>query len=415
MRPQFHFTATTGWINDPHGITFHEGQYHLFYQYLPDTLVWGSRCQWAHATSPDLISFAKRPIALEPGDGDHGIWTGSLIVDEGAATIFYTAVSESNLDAGRVRSAHPVDGQWDTWEKGPVVVDTPSDPSVVAFRDPFVTRDGDVWRMFVGGSSDQGEALALTYVSDDAVEWTDDGVALSRANTLAGLVATGSMWECPQFFELDGHHLMVTSVMDSGVLHHSIYAVGELRDGRFTPRRWGQLSYGESYYAPSFFRDKTGQPSLMFWMREVSDLDEGWIGAHSVPYTLSLHDDVLRATPSNALATYRGGISPSGVVQGLAADVVWNPGNSLWIRSGGEDVAQIIVEHQFLVLASAGKRWEMPYNPAPIRIIVDGPVVEVVSPEGVLGCPISPQGDTLEFSSDGGDATVWPLELPSKP
>jgi beta-fructofuranosidase len=269
MRPQFHFTASSGWINDPHGITFHEGQYHLFYQYLPDSLVWGSRCRWGHATSPDLISFVPRPIALEPGDGDHGIWTGSLILSDGVPTIFYTAVSESNLDAGRVRSAHPMDAHWDIWQKGPVVVDTPSDPSVVAFRDPFVMRDGDGWRMFVGGSGHQGEALALTYVSDDSVHWTDDGVALSRLNTPTDPVATGSMWECPQFFELDGHHLMVTSVMDRGVLQNSIYAVGELREGRFAPRTWGQLSYGESYYAPSFFRDKNGQPSVMFWMREV--------------------------------------------------------------------------------------------------------------------------------------------------
>lgn len=413
MRPQFHFTARSGWINDPHGITFHEGQYHHFYQYLPNRLVWGSECRWGHATTGDLITFEDRPVALEPGDGDHGVWTGSLIVNEGEPTIFYTAVSESHLDAGRVRTAQPRDSSWDAWLKGPVVVDTPVDSGIVAFRDPFVMRDGEGWRMFVGGSARSGEALALTYVSDDTVTWRDDGVALSRANTPDSLVQTGSMWECPQFFELDGHHVMVTSVMDQGVLHHSIYAVGELLEGRFTPRRWGQISYGDSYYAPSFFRDDQGRPSLIFWMREVSDLEEGWIGAHSLPYTLSLQGDVLVATPSEALVRYRGDVSPSGLVEGLAADVVWNPGDTLTIVSGGKKLVSLLIEPAALTLLQGSRSWSMPFSDSEVRIIVDGPVLEVVSPSGVISCAISPEGPDLEFLIDGGDITVWTLGPPA--
>ena len=413
MRPQFHFTATSGWINDPHGITFHEGQYHHFYQYLPDRLVWGSECRWGHATTTDLITFEDHPIALEPGDGDHGVWTGSLVIDEGKPTIFYTAVSESHLDAGRVRAAHPRDSSWDSWLKGPVVVDTPTDSSIVAFRDPFVTRDGERWRMFVGGSARSGEALALTYVSDDLVTWREDGVALSRANTPDSPVHTGSMWECPQFFELDGRHVMVTSVMDHGVLHHSIYAVGELIEGRFTPHRWGQISYGDSYYAPSFFRDDQGRPSLIFWMREVSDLEEGWIGAHSVPYTLSLDQDVLVATPSEALVRYRGGVSPNGLVEGLAADVVWTPGNTLTIGSGGKELVSLVVDESTLTLQQGSRVWSMPYVASELRIIVDGPVLEVVSPSGLISCAVTPEGADLEFLVDGGAITVWTLERPA--
>lgn len=413
MRPQFHFTAPSGWINDPHGITFHEGQYHHFYQYLPHRLVWGSECRWGHATTRDLITFEDRPVVLEPGDGDHGVWTGSLIVNEGEPTIFYTAVSESHLDAGRVRTAHPRDSSWDAWIKGPVVVDTPVDSSIVAFRDPFVMRDGEGWRMFVGGSAHSGEALALTYVSDDTVTWRDDGVALSLATTPDSPVHTGSMWECPQFFEIDGHHVMVTSVMDQGVLHHSIYAVGELLEGRFTPRRWGQISYGDSYYAPSFFRDDQGRPSLIFWMREVSDLGEGWIGAHSLPYTLSLHGDALVASPSEALIHYRGDFSPGGLVEGPAADVVWNPGHTLTIVSGGKKLVSLLVEPAALTLLQGSRSWSMPFSDSEVRIIVDGPVLEVVSHSGVISCAIAPESADLEFRIDGGDITVWALERPA--
>ncbi|MCU1417884.1 MAG: glycosyl hydrolase family 32, partial [Schumannella sp.] len=93
MRPRFHFTAPRGWINDPHGITFRDGRYHLFFQFNPDSSTWRPDCRWGHAVSPDLFSFELLPDALLPGDGDDGIWTGSLVVDdEGAATIFYTSV-----------------------------------------------------------------------------------------------------------------------------------------------------------------------------------------------------------------------------------------------------------------------------------------------------------------------------------
>ncbi len=61
MRPILHFTAETGWINDPHAITYRDGRFHLFYQYAPDTLVWSPHCHWGHAVSPDLFRFDRLP------------------------------------------------------------------------------------------------------------------------------------------------------------------------------------------------------------------------------------------------------------------------------------------------------------------------------------------------------------------
>src|SRR5215213_7680056 len=136
MRPRFHFTAEAGWINDPHGLTYHNGEYHLFHQYVPDSLVWAPSCHWGHATSPDLLSWTRHPVAIAPGDGDGGIWTGSLVLDGEDARIFYTSVADPDLGLGRVRLARPSDETWDAWSKGDIVVSPTEDLDLVAFRDP---------------------------------------------------------------------------------------------------------------------------------------------------------------------------------------------------------------------------------------------------------------------------------------
>src|SRR3979490_3236826 len=102
MRPDFHFTPETGWINDPHAITLRDRTFHLFYQYVPRSLRWAPEVEWGHATGPDLFTWRHERVAIKPGDGDDGIWTGSLVEDlRGDATIFYTAVGSPEFGIGR--------------------------------------------------------------------------------------------------------------------------------------------------------------------------------------------------------------------------------------------------------------------------------------------------------------------------
>ena len=65
MRPTLHFTARSGWINDPHGITYRDGRYHVFFQYVPDRTSWAPNCHWGHATGPDLLSLTEHSVAME--------------------------------------------------------------------------------------------------------------------------------------------------------------------------------------------------------------------------------------------------------------------------------------------------------------------------------------------------------------
>lgn len=401
MRPLFHFTAESGWINDPHGVTFHDGRFHLFYQHVPGSLTWAPNCHWGHATSPDLVTFQQLPVAIAPGDGDDGIWTGSLVTDEaGAPTIFYTAVSVPDFGIGRVRTAVPVDDSWLEWQKGSVVAEAPADLDLIAYRDPFVFRDGTGWRMFVGAALAEGSAAALSYGSADLATWRYDGIAAQRSTRETDPVWSGALWECPQLVEIDGRHVMITSVWDADVLHYVVYAVGEYRDGTFTPQTWSRLSYGDSYYAPTVFTHADGRPGLLFWLRDISDPDAGWAGAHSVPHELRLDGDVLIATPSSGLESYRHP-APGSATIGLAADVLWARGSRLDLTSSGSVVATIEVRDHVLSLTVGEKTWRMPYVNGSVRIIADGPVLEVSSRAGLIAAVIRPSGDSLLVHADG--------------
>lgn len=401
MRPQFHFTAERGWINDPHGITYRDGQYHLFYQHVPDSRAWAAHCHWGHAVSKDLLSFETRPIAIAPGDGDDGIWTGALITDDSdRSTIFYTSVAQPGIELGRVRIATPTDAEWIGWRKGAVVAEAPHDLDLVGYRDPFVFRDGVRWRMLLGAGLADGTAAALSYFSDDLAKWSYEGIAVERSSHATDPVWTGALWECPQLFELDGRHVMVTSVWQDHVLHYVAYALGNFQDGKFDAQTWGRLSFGDSLYAPSFFRDADGGASLLFWLRHVEDVEAGWAGAHSVPYSLSIIDDRLVATPHRNLESHRRPPLNDNTVGCVAADVSWT-GTHLAISSAGRDVAALTVDTTTLSLRVGDESWSMPFDRGHVRVIIDGPIMEISTPCGVMAAAIQPTGDELTVTGDG--------------
>jgi beta-fructofuranosidase len=409
MRPLLHFTARSGWINDPHGITARDGEYHLFFQYVPDSLEWKPNCHWGHAVAPDLFSWMELPVAIAPGDGDDGIWTGSLVTDDAGATrIFYTSTSLPDFGIGHVRVATPDDPAWLGWTKGEVVVEAPEGLDLIAYRDPFVVRDSDAWRMFVGAGSRDGTAMALAYRSDDLETWTYERVAAQRSTDERAGVWTGALWECPQIFEIDGRWVLLSSVWDADVLHYAAYAIGTYSAGVFTPESWGRLTWGPSYYAPSFFRDAADRPCVTFWLRGVKDEEAGWASAHSIPHVLSLAGDVLVASPHPDLLSRRGTVATDGRVPALAADVEWGGVGELAVSSGDALVLRLrSTGAGELALDAGGETWTVPHLGGPVRVVVDGPVVEVSTREGLLALAIDPQG--VDLTIEGADSTVWPL------
>ncbi|MDQ4502873.1 glycoside hydrolase family 32 protein [Sinomonas sp. ASV322] len=414
MRPAFHFAAERGWINDPHGITVKDGAYHLFYQYVPESMEWAPNCHWGHARGADLFSLRGLPVALAPGEGDDGVWTGSLVTDgDGGTRLFYTSTAQPDIGIGRIRVATPKDSEWIEWSKGDFVADVPAGLDIIAYRDPFLVKEPDGWRMFVGAGSSDGTAMALSYTSADLAAWDYEGVALKRSTEERDPVWLGALWECPQIFEIDGRHVMVSSVWDDDVLHYAGYAIGDYAEGRFEPTTWGRLTYGPSYYAPSFFRDADGRPCLTFWMRGIADPEAGWASAHSVPHVLTLDGDRLVASPHPDLVKYRGAPAGQGELPGLSGDIAWwpAPGDALRVTCEGETVFVLKAGSAAIGAMTASESLELPFGGGEVRVVVDAQAIEVSTRDGVLGFGVRPGGAT--YAVEASHAVAYPLSHPS--
>ena len=99
MRPQYHFTTNKGWLNDPNGLIYYQGNYHLFYQHFPYAPAWGT-IHWGHAVSKDLVHFKHLPIALYPSKiyDQNGCFSGSRVIYKNQLYFYYTAIQYQELE-----------------------------------------------------------------------------------------------------------------------------------------------------------------------------------------------------------------------------------------------------------------------------------------------------------------------------
>ncbi|MBC9730772.1 glycoside hydrolase family 32 protein [Streptomyces sp. TRM68367] len=239
-RPQFHFTPAQNWMNDPNGLIYYKGQYHLFFQYNPDGNTWGNM-SWGHAVSTDLVHWKQLPVAI-PQDDKEMIFSGSVVLDKNNTTGFGTkknpplvAVYTSAQKAtGKQEQAlaYSTDGGT-TWKKysGNPVLDIGSNN----FRDPkvFWYAPTKSWLMAVA-LADQHKISF--YSSPDLKHWT-------HQSDFGPAGATGGVWECPDLFPLpvDGNPkktkwVLAVNLNPGGIAGGSgaQYFVGDFDGKKFT-------------------------------------------------------------------------------------------------------------------------------------------------------------------------------------
>lgn len=313
-RPQLHLTPAHGWMNDPHGIVFDGSNWHVFYQYVPDSTTWRSDLEWGHQVSSDLVAWRELPAAVRPVPGELGCWSGSVVFDtDGTPMMFMTVPRSDDWGMGQVVALR---GSTDcmTWERvdGNPLIDGPAPGhGFYDFRDPNVRRDGDRWKLVIGaGIRDQGGA-ALQYSSPDLLHWTFDGVLAHRAATATDPVVTGTVWECPQFIEVDGRWVLIISAMDhepgSAQMLVVRYAIGDYDGLTFTAETWGTFCHTPFGYATTTFRDREGRPCSMTWVKEIGNTAPAgspWASAQSLVSVLSIVDGRLVVTPHPQFEAY---------------------------------------------------------------------------------------------------------------
>ena len=196
-RPQFHYTPAVNWMNDPNGLVYLDGEYHLFYQYNPFGNTWG-HMSWGHAVSRDLIHWEELEVALAEEDGVM-IFSGSAVVDwnntsgfgengEPPLVAIYTGAHDNGQDQ-RIAYSNDKGRTWTKYDGNPVL-----DRGLQDFRDPkvFWYEPEGKWVMVVALST---EHKVQFYASDDLKEWT-------HLSDFGPSGAVGGVWECPDLFEL---------------------------------------------------------------------------------------------------------------------------------------------------------------------------------------------------------------------
>lgn len=244
-RPAYHFSPAKNWLNDPNGLIFHKGVYHLFFQHNPLGNGWGNM-SWGHATSKDLVHWDEQPVAI-PFDANEGVFSGSVVFDEenrsglGTAqnpplvaiyTSAYTAASGRDGIQAQSLAYSTDDGQtWTKYDGNPV-----ADINSREFRDPkvFWYEPAKEWRMVAVIAN---EHKVTIWRSANLKDWT-------RLSDFGPMNATGGVWECPDLFQLaiDGDPDNVKWVMLVSLNPGSIaggsgtqYFVGEFDGTTFTP------------------------------------------------------------------------------------------------------------------------------------------------------------------------------------
>ncbi|MBL8058927.1 MAG: glycoside hydrolase family 32 protein [Anaerolineales bacterium] len=341
-QPRFHFRPAQNWMNDPNGLIQWQGQYHLFYQYNPAG-PYHARIHWGHAVSRDLVHWEHWPVALTPtpgGPDQDGCWSGCAVDNAGVPTLIYTGVHPQV-----VCLATSADGlrRWDKHPASPVIAGPP--PEIAAgtgghFRDPFVWREAGQWHMVIGSQAAGRGGLVLHYRSPDLLRWEYLGPLLAGDATQAEPVWTAAMWECPNFFALDGQHLLFFSAQTApGELLYPVYYAGAFDGQRFQPRAQGILVHGQSFYAPLALRLDDGRLVVWGWLKEArseaAQRAAGWSGALSLPMTLGL-------TPAGELR-----IEPVAELQALRqaprhfAELALSPGRAGWLDGLHGDCLEI--------------------------------------------------------------------------
>jgi fructan beta-fructosidase len=200
FRPQFHFTPSENWMNDPNGMVYYDGEYHLFFQYFPEGTEWGPM-HWGHAISTDLVHWEEQDIKLYPDDLGY-IFSGSAVADHhntsgfktGEETPLVAIFTHHHDEKGQVQSLAYSNDKGRTWHKyegNPVL----PNPGIADFRDPKVSwhEPSGKWIMALAVKD-----VIHLYSSTDLKDWSFE------SEFGKGIGAKGGVWECPDLFELEG-------------------------------------------------------------------------------------------------------------------------------------------------------------------------------------------------------------------
>ncbi|WP_223068920.1 glycoside hydrolase family 32 protein [Paenibacillus caui] len=317
-RQSFHIQPETGLLNDPNGFAYYEGEYHLFYQWFPLGPVHGLK-YWYHTKSKDLVHWENAGVGIRPGGAfdSHGAYSGSGIVHDGLLYLMYTGNTRDEQWERRPYQCMAVmrpDGSISKFE-APLVSGAP-DGYTEHFRDPKVWEEDGTFYAVIGAQRKDHTGCALLYQSSDLKRWSFAG----EIKTSPKLRSFGYMWECPDYFELDGSGVLMfcpQGIEADGERFRNIYQAGYVAGEKLNPDSrelkhgaFHELDRGFDFYASQTTLAPDGRRIMIGWMG-LPDIacptdSYGWAHCLSLPRELRLLDGKLRQLPVQELRALRG-------------------------------------------------------------------------------------------------------------
>lgn len=295
----YHFRTKMGWMNDPNGLVYFNGYYHVFCQYSPDYEYYcGQPMHWAHARTKDFINWEELPIAISPDKpyDEGGCWSGTAIVKDNTLYLFYASViknKESKTRVETVSMAYSTDGiNFTKYDGNPIIDHYPPDGGS-DFRDPAVAFiNGKYYIVMATGHAETQKARLLLYQSEDLVSWEYKGIMAEWDNCKYA--------ECPSFMKTQYGYLLTASVCPLDATPYFSVMFGDFSDGIFSIKYSSEVDKGPDQYAGQVFLDHLGRALLITWIPgwKYNGYADKNLGCMSIPREIILKDGKIHAYPA---------------------------------------------------------------------------------------------------------------------
>lgn len=438
-RQRFHIEPPDGWLNDPNGLSFYKGEYHVYFQYSPIAPDGHTPRGWGHYHGSDLMHMTYDRAVMMPDipEDSHGVYSGSAIENDGVLHIIYTGNVKMIGDYDYVKAGrganviHVTTTDGSKMSEKQVLLRNSDYPDFCSchVRDPKVWKEGDAWKMVLGARTLDDEGCVLVYESDDLITWKYTGKVYKEGY--------GYMWECPDYFEIDGKGFL--STCPQGMPHYETKwqnlnesgyfpVQGKLEDsvlGDFT-----EWDMGFDFYAPQTFLDPQGRRILIGWLgmdnkaygNATTDL--GWQHCLTIPRVVTIAPNgKLRQQPiaefDELKSNARRQSSGQTAEYPLPFELDGEPADSFSITLDGKLELDFDKEKKLFTMKFTDEKYGCGRtvrnaeidSVRNIRVIADMSSIEVYINDGetVMSTRIYPDNDRVKLKVNGFEAQVWDI------
>ena len=423
FRPVYHHTPVYGWMNDPNGMFYKDGVWHLYYQWNPYGSQW-ENMHWGHSTSRDLIHWQAEPMALEP-DWLGSIFSGSCVTRGDEVVAMYTTAGHHQTQS--IAFSNDGGHTFQKFSGNPVLTADAPD-----FRDPrpFWNEDIKAWNLILA----VGQEMRI-YSSQNLTDWTYESAFGSEYGN------HGGVWECPDLMKIDNKWVLICNINPGGPFGGSAtqYFVGQFDGHKFTcesmPKVTKWMDYGKDHYATvSFYNAPENRHVVLAWMSNWQYANQvptkQYRSGNSIPRDLGLfnygEETYVSVVPSKEMLAMRGAKvrKPTEACE-IVVDVK-NQAEIVLSNSKGEEVTMVYDGHRQSFSMDRTKSGDVSFSEAfactsiaptyghikQLRLFIDRCSIEAFDAEGKMAMTnlVFPSEPYNSIKVKGGKATIYEIK-----